>query len=600
MNARHLAVRGYCDLTDVVADHGCVLGRTKGNWQDVPNRSACLSLCASCASCNFASYGHDASGPASGDCSWFQHCDKLSRELSRSHRTYTVRRNGSLVDLPALNAALDRVNAAPRRPKIKLKAMFDAVQWLASAERGFCGMTSDGGDCVRGQSGSFELPTYRWQSWPSAVAACLNLCASCANCANISVSLKMRDCSWYASGVCQLKRALPMTRWRNMPMFRSGAAVQLTLHEAAVERVAQLPRELRLNRSSCFDVPEEARSMAAWRSAVRSHLTSDDELAFHRATGGTVHALLHHPHWRRSESVQAEVTRLLSNAKVVPHVLNELGLHALRVLLAERLADDRRRRLGLHVHPLYATLMRDGVLVLRPADLNRLNLSRRMDTPLALRWHGTWLAELLRMVSGYRHLEVEGFDEWEHFRHYEHDVQGYMHVDTFMPTWKAWVFKPTPLEAGPFVYVRGSHRSAEGRLRWLHNRTRALRTDADLERAEAMRDRLGITAEVLPGGGVFYDHKLGFDASIRFEGFDPQLPPPLRSLRQYGFDAPSPIVCDGPGHTIVIADTSGLHYRGRAVPGTVRTAARLVSAGDGEPWMPRKNGLFCEYHAEEC
>ena len=110
MNARHLAVRGYCDLTDVVADHGCVLGRTKGNWQDVPNRSACLSLCASCASCNFASYGHDASGPAKGDCSWFQHCDKLSRELSRSHRTYTVRRNGSLVDLPALNAALDRVN----------------------------------------------------------------------------------------------------------------------------------------------------------------------------------------------------------------------------------------------------------------------------------------------------------------------------------------------------------------------------------------------------------------------------------------------------------------------------------------------------------
>ena len=93
--------------------------------------------------------------------------------------------------------------------------------------------------------------------------------------------------------------------------------------------------------------------------------------------------------------------------------------------------------------------------------------------------------------------------------------------------------------------MRGSHRSTEGRLRWLHHRTRALRTDADLERAAAMRDRLGITAEVLPGGGVFYDHKLGFDASIRFEGFDPQLPP--RKRKEMDMSAGEVKISSSPG-----------------------------------------------------
>ena len=46
----------------------------------------------------------------------------------------------------------------------------------------------------------------------------------------------------------------------------------------------------------------------------------------------------------------------------------------------------------------------------------------------------------------------------ERFRHVAHDTQGYMHVDTFMPTWKVWLFGPTPLSAGPLMYVKGSHR----------------------------------------------------------------------------------------------------------------------------------------------
>ena len=47
-------------------------------------------------------------------------------------------------------------------------------------------------------------------------------------------------------------------------------------------------------------------------------------------------------------------------------------------------------------------------------------------------------------------------------------------MDTFIPSWKVFVFSRTSHEQGPFHYVVGSHRNTEGRLRWLFERSRAL------------------------------------------------------------------------------------------------------------------------------
>ena len=44
--------------------------------------------------------------------------------------------------------------------------------------------------------------------------------------------------------------------------------------------------------------------------------------------------------------------------------------------------------------------------------------------------------------------------------------QFYMHVDTFQPTYKVWIFANTTHNHGPFHYVRGSHHNDERKLRW--------------------------------------------------------------------------------------------------------------------------------------
>jgi len=178
-----------------------------------------------------------------------------------------------------------------------------------------------------------------------------------------------------------------------------------------------------------------------------------------------------------------------------------------------------------------------------------------------------------------------------------------MHVDTFLPTWKAWIFQATSLDAGPLHYVLGSHRATEGKLRWLFNRTRRYLTDDSVGRLFNRTRRYGnFTPTRYPAVLPYADKAFGFDPSIRFEGFEPSasLTDSITSaLARFDFDRPTPIVT-GEGWTLVIADTSGLHFRGWAEEGTLRVSTMVRSTMHNENWLPRKNIFFCDDRPLDC
>jgi hypothetical protein len=113
------------------------------------------------------------------------------------------------------------------------------------------------------------------------------------------------------------------------------------------------------------------------------------------------------------------------------------------------------------------------------------------------------------------------------------DPQKVLHSDTFHPTVKAWFFlEEVPPEKGPFTYVPGSHRLDMARLRWEYRRSCV---------AASLRD--------------------GYSEKGSFRVEEAELP---------GLGLPPPRAFAVPANTLVVADTSGMHCRGQALPGARR------------------------------
>ena len=202
--------------------------------------------------------------------------------------------------------------------------------------------------------------------------------------------------------------------------------------------------------------------------------------------------------------------------------------------------------------------------------------------------------------------------------------------------WQVFVFAPTKIRQGPFHFVFGSHRNTEvrrdraeiarrsrgdrapqsfidpiaivrqGKLRWLHHRSRHLLNETSMKRIGALKMRsVGPFTEVRPRRSLLASRRCtytwvardvgqathGFDGSLRFLGFDPirGIPSAVTSLGEYGFKPPTPItVADG--LMLVVVDTSGLHYRGYARPGELNVNL-LVWPERAGPWGRRDLGL---------
>lgn len=61
-----------------------------------------------------------------------------------------------------------------------------------------CGFAPNGASCEWDGEGAYTLSSIEASSWDKAISVCRERCIGCANCRHISVSLPLRDCSWYA------------------------------------------------------------------------------------------------------------------------------------------------------------------------------------------------------------------------------------------------------------------------------------------------------------------------------------------------------------------------------------------------------------------
>ena len=315
---------------------------------------------------------------------------------------------------------------------------------------------------------------------------------------------------------------------------------------------------------------------------ARTHLSANDLALFEHVTGGSVDSLLHDPAWQRTG--RRTMQRLMGINKVVAHQLNARGLHVLRSLLTERITDHMRHTRGSTAHPLYERFMAEGILVFHDVQ----NISRTLEGLFSA--NDRQVERLLHMVSGFHALGANSFTEWEEHTHFATDPQFYMHVDTYHPTWKIFVFRQTRLEHGPFHYVYGSHRNGAGKLRWLFNRTRSLTTNR-------------MTAnKAVDATGPFADSTHGFHPSLRIVGFEPARNArlPEAGFHRFGFAPPTPVI-GGDGMTLVVVDVSGLHFRGWALPGVRRMGSGFAGKGGGcLMCIPRKSPWRCEHLPHDC
>lgn len=115
------------------------------------------------------------------------------------------------------------------------------------------------------------------------------------------------------------------------------------------------------------------------------------------------------------------------------------------------------------------------------------------------------------------------------------DPQTSLHVDTFQPTMKFWLYLEEVSDLnGPFVFVPGSNRLSQERLSWEYRMSQQAREHADRYTARG---------------------------SFRVES---------EKATTFGSEPPGSFKV--PGNTLLIANTFGVHARGHAEPGTSRLA----------------------------
>ncbi|HBR97110.1 MAG TPA: phytanoyl-CoA dioxygenase [Gammaproteobacteria bacterium] len=261
-------------------------------------------------------------------------------------------------------------------------------------------------------------------------------------------------------------------------------------------------------------------------------------------------------------------------------LLNRLGLHVIRLMVAHSIMRLRMVLLSRAIHPLHRkAYYRDGFILVPnflDDDTFQALLAEvgEMDGQVRECVQGDTLthrialdpAQLAGLPTCQAVLEQPGFDRLHrfaagknqrpvsyiqtiknHFTDGAADPQKTLHSDTFHPTMKSWFFLDAVDERnGPFTYVPGSHRLSLARLRWEYRKSIAVSQ-----------------------GGDPYSR----NGSLRATLAD------LEAMQ-----LPAPCALKVPSNTLVIANTHGFHCRGQATETSTRT--ELWSISRSNPFNP--------------
>ncbi len=259
--------------------------------------------------------------------------------------------------------------------------------------------------------------------------------------------------------------------------------------------------------------------------------------------------------------------------------LNARGLHVARVRLAHALAGRRRLRLaGLVTAADRRAFARDGFVAKRDF-LPAADFAALRDQALGYRGPAR---EMIQGDTVTRRIALDGpglaampaarallgLPAWRGLTRYvgsadaepltyiqtiltgRHDAppdpQTALHADTFHPTAKAWLFlTDVAADAGPFVYVPGSHRATPARLAW--------------ERAMSLR-------------------------ATGMDRMSSRGSPRIEADELAGLGLPAPVSFAVPANTLIVADTFGFHARGPAARPSIRV--EIWAYGRRNPFVP--------------
>lgn len=297
---------------------------------------------------------------------------------------------------------------------------------------------------------------------------------------------------------------------------------------------------------------------------------------------GSLKAVVLAPLWTLQLATTAK--SFLDHPIIGSQRLNRMGLHRTRVRIADGLCRWRRRRLARHVTQEWREAFdRDGFVVienivpaedfpaLRDAILGASWPAREMRQGDAITRRIAIDPEMLAAVPALDRLLVRKdinalFHYVASFRttplHYiqtivsdcdggDPDPQETVHADSFHASMKAWLFlRPVSEEAGPFTYVRGSHRFTPERMDWEYRRS--------LSDPRAI-DRLSARGSPRVNSATLAEMKLG--------------------------DAEAIPVAE---NTLVVADTGGFHARGAAQRSGERV--EIWSYARRNPFLPWLGG----------
>ncbi|MEM6827592.1 MAG: phytanoyl-CoA dioxygenase family protein [Pseudomonadota bacterium] len=262
--------------------------------------------------------------------------------------------------------------------------------------------------------------------------------------------------------------------------------------------------------------------------------------------------------------------------------LNRMGLHTLRVRIADQLCRWRRSRLAKHVPTAWLEAFeRDGFVVVEdvvpPEDFPALHdallgsewearemrqgdaITRRVAVDLPMLEAVPELKRLLsrkdinalfHYVASFRttplhYIQTIVSNSGDHGP----DPQEAIHADSFHASMKAWLFlRPVAREDGPFTYVRGSHHFNSKRIEW--ERRRSLADPQTIDRLSARGSPRVNEADLV-------DMELQAADALPVEA-----------------------------NTLVVADTAGFHARGPAVRAGERVEIwSYARRNPFQPWL---------------